>query len=235
MVVNLAIQTFVVDAWKTYEHAPRPFWVYDNIHGVKCYTQFGNPSGHSIAASYFAYYVYFMYVRELSDFEFYFSEDDDGKKIQQSELFTTKMSNGVKYTLRKSSQQYGTLNRFSIIDRLQDLSKVQKYLILLLLTTIVFCMMLSRMILGVHFLDQVLFGYILGLLTLAFVKEVTWPLMMENVQNHKLGKFSRKQIWIGIVKFFAFNMFAFLLNFVIFIYAVNQNWFELNHNYLTNI
>jgi len=64
LLINLALQIFVVDAWKTYEHSPRPFWVYDNITGGKCYTQFGNPSGHSIAVAYFAMYVFFFYVRK---------------------------------------------------------------------------------------------------------------------------------------------------------------------------
>ena len=82
-------------------------------------------------------------------------------------------------------KQFGTNNRLSPLDRLQDLSKMSKNAIFVLLFSIILLMGLSRMILGVHFLDQVIFGYILGFITLAFVKEVIWPLFVQNVQNHK--------------------------------------------------
>jgi membrane-associated phospholipid phosphatase len=62
---------------------------------------------------------------------------------------------------------------------------MSKTIIFVILFSIILLMGLSRMILGVHFLDQVLFGYILGFITLAFVKEVIWPLFFKNIQEHK--------------------------------------------------
>jgi hypothetical protein len=86
----------VVDAWKTYEHAPRPFWVYENIKSGKCYSQFGNPSGHSIAVAYFAMYVFIFYVIKQSDFEFFMSEDDYGNRIKSKNLFVNKITGADK-------------------------------------------------------------------------------------------------------------------------------------------
>lgn len=188
----MAIQIFIVDAWKTYLHAPRPFWVYDNIVSAKCYTQFGNPSGHSISAAYFAMYVYFMYVAEQSDYEYQFSEDDDGNRIKMKNLFVNKQKGSIKYTERVPRIQYGTNNRFCFLNRIQDLGSVQKKIIFVILASIVLLMGLSRMILGVHFLDQVIFGFLLGFLTLAFVKEVIWPLYTDHIQANKEGKIKSK-------------------------------------------
>ena len=87
---------------------------------------------------------------------------------------------------------------------------------------------LSRMILGVHFLDQVLFGYILGFITLALVKEVIWPLFVQNVQTHKeKGKTSR-QILNDILVFLFCNLALFMTNFAIFEFGVHNNWFDLD-------
>ena len=94
---------------------------------------------------------------------------------------------------------------------------------------------LSRMILGVHFLDQVVFGYILGFITLAFVKEVIWPLFVQNVQNHKEKGKTSKQILKDLSVFFACNLSLFLINFAIFEYGVHNNWFDLDQEFLDNI
>ena len=106
LIVNLALQIFVVDAWKTYEHAPRPFWVHDFIKSSKCYTQFGNPSGHSIAAAYFAMYIYFFYVKKQSDFEHYMCEDDFGNRIKSAKLFDKKSTGNSQFHERLPIKQY---------------------------------------------------------------------------------------------------------------------------------
>ena len=63
-VINFTVTIFLVFFFKMFHHQARPFWVYDDIKTGTCYTQFGDPSGHSINAAYFANYIYFAYIRD---------------------------------------------------------------------------------------------------------------------------------------------------------------------------
>jgi len=101
-----------------------------------------------------------------------------------------------------------------------------------LLATIVVLMGLSRMILGVHFLDQVILGYFLGIMTLFFVKFVIWPNFVENIQYHKEKGKDKPEILKDLLIFLALNMTFFLTNFAIFQYVVYNNWFEIDPQYL---
>lgn len=52
---------------KNVHHDPRPFWVNEDIDPVKCYTEYGNPSGHSVCASFFAMYLFVKLVESKSE------------------------------------------------------------------------------------------------------------------------------------------------------------------------
>jgi hypothetical protein len=43
---------------KNVHHDPRPFWANEEIQPIKCYAEYGNPSGHSLLASFFAMYLF---------------------------------------------------------------------------------------------------------------------------------------------------------------------------------
>ena len=50
---------------KSLYHEPRPFWVSSDIKPQKCRTDFGNPSGHSMATSFFWVSLYLHYYFEV--------------------------------------------------------------------------------------------------------------------------------------------------------------------------
>lgn len=91
------------------------------------------------------------------------------------------------------------------------------------------------MILGVHYLDQVLYGFILAFITLLFVKDIVWPSFFVNIKAHKEKGKPRIEIIRDLVLFFVINMGFFLTNFAIFEYGVYNNWFDLDPRYLENI
>jgi len=62
LVFNIWVEEFFTAFLKTFHHSPRPFWVYNNITPDVCQVEFGNPSGHSQDASYFAMYVFFYWI-----------------------------------------------------------------------------------------------------------------------------------------------------------------------------
>ena len=59
LLTNFNVQIFLINFFKMFHHNPRPFWINTEIHPATCYTQFGNPSGHSVCAIYFSMYLFF--------------------------------------------------------------------------------------------------------------------------------------------------------------------------------
>ena len=73
LVIGIVVELFFMGALKNFHHSPRPFWVnyYQGTPGEgvfvkQCTSQFGNPSGHSLFASYFSMYIFFAYLHGVS-------------------------------------------------------------------------------------------------------------------------------------------------------------------------
>jgi membrane-associated phospholipid phosphatase len=67
LVINFSVELFVMTIFKVWHHQPRPFWQYSEIRADACYTQFGNPSGHSSFASFFAMYLFYKYFVKIEN------------------------------------------------------------------------------------------------------------------------------------------------------------------------
>jgi len=69
--VAYSLQFYLMAFLKTMHHDPRPFWENEGIRAGTCYTQFGNPSGHAVFATFFCSYLFINfvigYVQDLSD------------------------------------------------------------------------------------------------------------------------------------------------------------------------
>ena len=61
LAVNLAIELFLMTITKVWHYEARPFWAFSDVRAGACYTQFGNPSGHSLFAAFFAMYLFNRY------------------------------------------------------------------------------------------------------------------------------------------------------------------------------
>ena len=61
LVINLSLEIFVMTIFKVWHHQARPFWENGEVKADACYTQFGNPSGHSSFASFFAMFLFYKY------------------------------------------------------------------------------------------------------------------------------------------------------------------------------
>lgn len=58
LAVNMSIEMFLMTSLKIFHFQARPFWAFEDIIPGACYSQFGNPSGHSITAIFFAMYLW---------------------------------------------------------------------------------------------------------------------------------------------------------------------------------
>ena len=61
LVINLSLEIFVMTIFKVWHYQARPFWENGEVKSDACYTQFGNPSGHSSFASFFAMFLFYKY------------------------------------------------------------------------------------------------------------------------------------------------------------------------------
>jgi len=78
LVINLSVELFVMTLFKVWHHQARPFWENSEVRADACYTQFGNPSGHSSFASFFAMFLFYKYFIKVEDKE---NENEDEESV----------------------------------------------------------------------------------------------------------------------------------------------------------
>ena len=115
-------------------HDPRPYMVFSDIEAVSCSKSFGNPSGHSNFSACFYLTLFLMYFHDVDYTVTYDrirgrSRDPDsivGLSPKSREIFQGKSTCGYKVF-------YGVILGLTLM--------------------LIFCIMLSRIVLGVHSLD----------------------------------------------------------------------------------
>jgi membrane-associated phospholipid phosphatase len=65
----LGANFFIMTVTKIWFHAPRPFWVADDIQAFACSNQFGNPSGHALTSLGVALIVWLDYNKAVREGE----------------------------------------------------------------------------------------------------------------------------------------------------------------------
>ena len=136
-VAVLTANVFVMNISKLWYHEPRPFWVSQGIETQSCSSEYGSPSGHSLLATAFTLAVWLDYNQAMSQQR----RDHEGSLVALSSQTSSTDSNTCRTIM--------SLWHFRVV---------------MLVFTLFFIATigLSRVILGVHSLDQVLFGIQLG-------------------------------------------------------------------------
>lgn len=174
MVVYFMVEVFMLCFFKNIHHSPRPFWLSEEIRPQKCSDEFGNPSGHSLIASHFAMYLFFSFVHKQK------SNEDERQDLLMEHAFMQRIQNSGETAAETSSSDVSRLD--SSIDKAfadgpKQLTYVQKLAIFLVLNIGWIVMGYSRLILGMHSLNQIIYGALLGLLTCAFCMQVIGPIV----------------------------------------------------------
>ena len=253
LLIGFTLELFLVTFLKNWHHSPRPFWVNNQeqhtttIHPNKCYTQFGNPSGHCLFAAYFATYLFVVYILR---YDSNYKDDRDGSIPTRNNNASTNTSivdnnqddnnntNTIKFIelcnnpKGEENSSTSATRRTRMDDSMDDDLFVDDDPIMgryhhqnyqqqpqeetgIIFTnsckgnysntkqtnsrSFVWCSFLilvvgflavgfSRMIVGVHSLNQVLYGYALGLWTVVYVLCYWRPVVQQHMTmlEHKL-------------------------------------------------
>jgi membrane-associated phospholipid phosphatase len=188
LTANFCIQLFWTNVLKMYHHSPRPFWVNEQITPDSCYTQFGNPSGHSIFAAFFAMYLYYwMFHYKAPSFS------EQARILREQR--TTSLQNDEELQIHPNPVPAFKEAPFATA------GTVIRFVSFLILLLGFLAIGLSRLILGVHSLNQVIYGFMLGLWTLGFVIQVVQPLCLDMVLlvKERSQKYKSLFVWLLVV------------------------------------
>ena len=134
-VTVLTSVVFTMNVSKLWYHQPRPFWVNPAIESSSCSTQYGNPSGHSLVAMAFAGIIWLDYNDTMRDAK---RREDEVSGVSADSTMFSRYSDC-------SCKLWYTRTMFFVVA-------------ILFAATVGF----SRIVLGVHSINQVTFGLQLG-------------------------------------------------------------------------
>jgi len=132
--------TYINSLIKMVYHDPRPYWIDSKIIAKECYLEYGNPSGHSLMATFIIgtlwYEIYLLLHKK---------KVDDKKNCQEYEnVFLEKEHVNESHDDHKKSRIFG-------------------FFISVVFIVILFLICFGRIYLGMHSYDQVLLGIVYGL------------------------------------------------------------------------
>ena len=115
----------------------------------------------------------------------------------------------------------------------ESLSETQKGMMLWILNFIAILMVFSRLVLGAHSINQVLYGSLLGYWTCAFVIVFLRPLMQENLKIILSRKVVPMELlfYLAIASFIYFNSWT--VNFWVLFYLDYTKAFDIDFTNIT--
>ena len=178
VLMNILISMLIICLLKIIYQSPRPFWKSDEIMKIDCEEDFGNPSGHSFTAvfMFITYYLVGVYYNKW----FYSTQE-----IEEEAYF----AKNKKY-LEKSENSISKTNYYKIL----------RIVLLILMILVTFLVCASRFILGVHSLNQIIFGATLGLITAYIIFGIVFTDL--NDYSILLQMISHKYFFLVNVAFF---------------------------------
>lgn len=232
-----AVELFLATSLKNFHQNPRPFWVNfykekagDGVYPSICTSQFGNPSTHALLSSYFSMYLFFAYVINWG------GSGDDNTDTRRSRS----LSNGdSSSTLENSSGEGETL-----VQGVYDFQQVQvvqmeraqassstsfncctstglvalKFTAFVILATGWICVCFSRMVLGLHGMNQVIYGSLVGIWSTLYMVAYIRPTVkkhMELMQTKTLSQPDAVKLITIVGAFTVTAMLALLISFPI--------------------
>ncbi|CAD8094070.1 unnamed protein product [Paramecium primaurelia] len=127
---------------------PRPFYIDDQIKLDFCYTGYGDPSGHSLRP--FVFYVLLLETIVCKKYQL-----EQKQLINENQIYTD-----IQYQLTQMQQQISCNQRFKILYPNSPISFKQCQFFL---GIFIFLIGIGRLYFGVHFLNQIVLGWILGI------------------------------------------------------------------------
>lgn len=178
---------FAVGLLKIVYHNPRPIWMSDKMVNLSCEGGFGNPSGHSFGV------VVFL----LS-------------------LYETLINQNKFFIIDDSSNSLSTLTTDINSLNINKYKKLIKTCVFVIIVIFIFLVGFSRIILGVHSINQVIYGFILGYLSFYFIYKIWIPDL--NNYDQLLSHISDKAFFIKSIAVVLFVLFSSLL-----VYYIDEN------------
>ena len=165
--------TYICSILKIFYNDPRPYWVDNEVEAKECYSEYGNPSGHSMMSILLFGMIWMRYVWALAKYgEVKFLNDYFGKKSKKDD------ENNIPLMIPPESNGYETVEVFE--DGLEIKGSGEKenqknakknennrtmsfFMFSCCLILVEFFILFGRIYLGMHSYNEVLLGFFYGL------------------------------------------------------------------------
>lgn len=145
--IYFCLTAYLISILKMIYHDPRPYWVTKTVENFECYTEFGNPSGHSLAAV--VVFGMFWHKHIWS-----WVERGQVKALNYWQKEQVQMNENLIKDRPENEQAQG--------EELSSSRSCRFFLFTILTLLVVFFILFGRIYLGMHSYNEVFLGFVYG-------------------------------------------------------------------------